>query len=84
MYTVYIIQSLKDQSYYVGMTSDLQERLSYHNQGKVTSTRNKIPWKVAYTEEFPTILEARTRECYLKTAAGRRFRKKLWGHSSAG
>jgi hypothetical protein len=42
---------------------------------------------VVYTEEWPTRLEARKREKYFKTAAGRRFLKNklnLWGRSSVG
>jgi hypothetical protein len=32
---------------------------------------------VAYKEEYPTFAEARKREVYFKTAAGRRFLKKV-------
>ena len=41
---VYIIQSQKDGSYYVGSTQDLKERIGRHNQGRSTYTRSKCPW----------------------------------------
>ena len=68
-----------DDSQYVGMTSDENRRLKEHNSGQVKSTKSKCPWEIIYIEEFDTLAEARKREKYLKSAAGRRFRKKL-GH----
>jgi putative endonuclease len=76
MIYVYIIESLKDKSQYVGMSENTIERLKYHNQGRVKSTKSKIPWTIIHTENFNTRKEARKREKYLKAAAGRRFRKK--------
>ncbi|MCL5782238.1 MAG: GIY-YIG nuclease family protein [Patescibacteria group bacterium] len=40
MYYVYILQSKANQSYYIGVTSDLKRRLKDHNSGnsKYTST----------------------------------------------
>ena len=35
-----------------------------------------MPWTVIYTEEYDSLEEARRREKYLKSAAGRRFIKK--------
>ncbi len=74
---VYVIRSSVDNSEYVGMSADPVARLRTHNSGKVMSTRSKRPWSLAYTEELPNRLEARKREKYLKSAAGRRFRKSL-------
>jgi putative endonuclease len=53
--------------------------LKEHNAGRVTSTKPKRPWQLIYTESFTTCLEARKREKYLKSAAGRRFRKEIAG-----
>ncbi|MBU4376917.1 MAG: GIY-YIG nuclease family protein [Candidatus Omnitrophica bacterium] len=33
MYYVYILQSLKDQSYYTGLTTDVEARLKKNNNG---------------------------------------------------
>jgi putative endonuclease len=76
---VYVIQSEVDASQYVGMSSDPSRRLSEHNSGKVRSTRAKVPWTIIHTESFDTRVAAREREKYLKTSAGRRFRKNLLG-----
>ena len=74
---VYVIQSKFDNSHYVGMSSNLGNRLQEHNRKKVRSTRSKIPWVIIYQEEVDNREHARIREKYLKSAAGRRFRKSL-------
>ena len=76
---VYIIQSEIDNSNYVGMSNNESERLKVHNSGKVKSTKSKRPWKLIYVEECGNLAATRKREKYLKSAAGRRFRKTL-GH----
>ena len=76
---VYVLVSGLDSSQYVGMSEDPERRLKEHNSGKVRSTKSKAPWRIIYIEEFSTRQEARIREKYLKSAAGRRFRKKLLG-----
>ena len=42
-YSVYIAHSLKTGIYYVGYTSNVIERLKYHNSGKTKSMRRHIP-----------------------------------------
>ncbi len=75
MYFVYVLFSFKFNRSYVGMTKNIKQRLSEHNSKKNTSTKAFVPWEVVYTEEYNTQAEARIREKYLKTAAGRRWRK---------
>ncbi len=77
MIYVYVLKSLKDDSKYVGMSANPEDRLKDHNRGKVKSTKSKIPWKIIHVESFKSRKEAREREKYLKSAAGRRFRKEL-------
>jgi putative endonuclease len=76
-YTVYVLQSEQNGSFYKGMTENIPARLKQHNAGKTKSTQSKRPWRVVYTEAFKTAEEARAREKYFKTAAGRRFLKKV-------
>ncbi len=52
IYTVYIIQSLKDDSFYIGYSANIEERINKHNNGNSRYTSKKIPWKLVYTEEF--------------------------------
>ena len=47
MYYVYILQSLKDKSYYTGLTTDVEARLKKHNNGLVEYTSTKRPFKIA-------------------------------------
>ena len=42
-YYVYALKSEIDGNKYVGYTNDLRERLSLHNAGKVSSTKNRLP-----------------------------------------
>ncbi len=61
------------------MSTDVKQRVNSHNSGKVKSTKAFIPWKLVHLEELKTRIEARTREKYLKSAAGRRWRKNNLG-----
>ncbi len=75
LYKVYVLYSVEYEKYYVGLTTDIARRLEEHNLGKTSSTKGFRPWEVVYFETFATRKEARKREKYLKTAAGRRWRK---------
>ena len=77
MYFVYVIKSTVDGRLYKGLTSDLQKRIYEHNRGKTKTTKAFKPWELVYYEEFSTRDEAREREKYFKTGAGRRFLKSL-------
>ena len=74
---VYIIQSKKDGSIYVGSTQDIKERLLHHNAGYSLATKNKTPWEVLRLEEYSDTELALKREHFLKTARGRRVVKNL-------
>ena len=73
MYYTYVIQSDLHAKRYKGCCSDLEKRLHEHNAGLTKSTKAFIPWRIVYFEVFGTFAEARVREKYFKTAAGRRF-----------
>ena len=65
-YLMYIIQSQKDYSYYVGHTNNIKIRIGKHNEGKEFYTKRKMPWQLVYTEEFDTRGEAIKREKEIK------------------
>ncbi len=46
MKIVYIIKSQKDSSIYVGVTSDLDDRIKRHNNAEVKTTKYKMPWEI--------------------------------------
>lgn len=76
-YFVYILRSLKYNKSYVGFTENPERRLKEHNSGKSKYTSKFIPWEIIHTEEFDDRSEARSKEKYYKTAAGRRRLKLL-------
>ena len=84
MYTVYVLQDINGKLY-KGMTNNLSRRFNEHKNGKTLTTRKMASLEIAYKEEYELFEEARKRELYLKTAAGRRFIKnKLGTHGSVG
>jgi putative endonuclease len=76
MYVVYVLQDSAGK-FYKGMTADLQRRFTEHTQGHTRSTRFLRDLRIVYTEEVADRITARKREKYLKSAAGRRFLKKV-------
>ena len=74
---VYILLSLKDNKTYVGSTNNLDRRISQHNAGRVDSTKNRTPLKIIYKEEYETLEEARMKERYYKSCAGRKKLKEI-------
>ncbi|MBE0572264.1 MAG: GIY-YIG nuclease family protein [Ignavibacteriaceae bacterium] len=78
MYFVYIIKSLVTIRYYIGSTENLDRRLSYHNSGKVKSTKAYKPWKLVHMERFDTKSDAIKRERQIKSyKSGNAFKKLL-------
>jgi putative endonuclease len=75
-YFVYILESLKDQGWYIGFTSDINRRIIQHNKGENISTKARIPLKLIYFEGYVSKNDAEGRERFLKSGAGRRFLKK--------
>ncbi|MCC7402058.1 MAG: GIY-YIG nuclease family protein [Chitinophagaceae bacterium] len=77
MYFAYVLKSIHHDYYYKGHCEDLEKRLAQHNSGMTDSIRPYIPFKLVYSEQFQTREEAIAREKYFKSAAGRRFLKKM-------
>jgi len=66
MYYVYVLQSKKDKSLYIGYTNNLQKRLNAHNKGECVSTKDRKPFRIASYEAYSAEIDARTRERRLK------------------
>ena len=73
MLFVYILESEKDNSFYIGQTDDLQKRLNFHNQGLSKYTSRKTLWRIVYFEKYNTRTEAIQREQFLKKQRNRTF-----------
>ena len=82
-YYTYILYSNRRDRYYIGYTSDIENRLKKHNSGGTKSTRSGIPWKLVYYEEFENKTDALKREREIKNKKSRKYIEFLVG-SSAG
>lgn len=72
-YYVYILQSQKNNSLYIGYTSDLKKRFVKHNSGESKATKPFIPYKLIFYEAFLNRIDAKNREIYLKGGYGRKI-----------
>jgi putative endonuclease len=72
MYYTYILYSEIADRYYIGYTSDLEDRLRHHNSGGTKSTKRGIPWKIICYEEHETKYDAIIREHEIKKKKSRK------------
>jgi len=78
-YYTYLLQSQKNDSLYIGYTSDLRKRFKRHNQGKSQATKPFRPYKLIFYEAFLNSVDVKNREEYLKSGYGRKTIKTLLG-----
>lgn len=76
-YYVYILQSIKTKSFYIGYTSDLERRFIEHDKGLNFSTKHDRPWRIIHYEAYRNVKDAKRREKYLKTSQGSRLLKRM-------
>jgi len=78
-YWVYILQNETTGKLYKGHTSELEKRIERHNTDESGSMRythkQKGPWRLIYSEEYPTRAEAMNQERFLKSGQGREWIK---------
>jgi len=77
MYYVYILKSQKDNSLYIGYSTDLKRRIREHLNGLSKSTKHKRPYELIFYEAFSNKADAKHREIYLKSGWGFRSIKKM-------
>ena len=77
MYFVYVLVIESRNYIYVGMNNNLERRISYHNSGYNRTTRAYRPFRILQTEQFPSRIEARSREKYLKSGTGKELLKEI-------
>ena len=77
MLYVYLIRSLsfQDQTY-IGITSNLNNRLKEHNAGESIHTSKFKPWNIILCIAFTEENKAKDFEKYLKSGSGRSFAKR--------
>jgi len=65
-YFVYILKCF-DESYYTGVTSNLEKRLNEHNSGFIKGyTSERLPVKLVYSNRFGDVNEAIRAEKQIK------------------
>jgi putative endonuclease len=74
-YYIYVLRSVADRQFYVGLTNNLLGRIDDHNAGCVVSTKRRIPLELIYWEGCLNRGDAAQREKYLKSAWGKRYLK---------
>ena len=74
---VYILQSMKDFSFYTGQCDDLDKRMSKHFDGLSKYTAAKRPWRLVYFETFPDRSTALRREKEIKKQKSRKYIQEL-------
>ncbi|MCB9252915.1 MAG: GIY-YIG nuclease family protein [Flavobacteriales bacterium] len=73
MVYVYILYSGKLDKYYIGQTSNLEDRLFRHNNSGSQSTKGGKDWVIKYTEGYNTVSEAVRRETEIKKKKSRKY-----------
>ena len=71
MYYVYVIRSQLDGRLYIGYTTNLQNRLQKHRDGKVISTNPRRPFELIFYEAYKSMEDAKRRERYFKSTKGK-------------
>jgi putative endonuclease len=64
---VYILYSLNKDKFYIGFTSNLEERINRHNQKSKGFTGNTNDWLIVHSETYNTKSEALAREKQIKS-----------------
>ncbi len=77
---VYILRSnTHPDRHYVGLTSDVERRLYFHNTGPSGVTVHHRPWSLVVALKFADTATATRFERYLKTGSGRAFATRHFG-----
>jgi predicted GIY-YIG superfamily endonuclease len=74
---VYVLRSSdQDPKFYVGLSSDVDARLTDHNMGRCPHTASRRQWHLHVVLEFSDERRAVRFERYLKSGSGRAFAKR--------
>ncbi|OGK17389.1 hypothetical protein A2690_00140 [Candidatus Roizmanbacteria bacterium RIFCSPHIGHO2_01_FULL_39_12b] len=71
-YCVYVLRSLKDGDFYIGYTTNLNQRLTSHIKGESKATLPRRPFALIFCEDYKNKHDATNREKYFKTTKGKR------------
>jgi putative endonuclease len=74
-YCVYVLFSLKDKLLYIGYSTDFEKRLDAHFKGYSEATAPRRPFILLFCEYYLVMKDAKRREGYFKTTAGKKALK---------
>ena len=77
MYYCYILYSKKLDTYYIGSTSNIEDRLKRHNSGRSKYTKPGIPWTLVYCKQYTSKAAAYQAELYIKSQKSRKHIEEL-------
>ena len=80
-YCVYVLFSRKDLLLYIGYTANIEERIKNHHLGMTKSTAPRRPLELIFCEFYLFEADARRREMYFKTTAGKKAIKLMLGET---
>ena len=83
-YFTYILHSESRDRFYIGSSSNVEERLIRHNAGATPSTKSGKPWKIVYSEVYISKTDALKREIFLKRMKSRVYLENLIRKSELG
>lgn len=72
LYCVYVLLSLKDHKFYIGYTTNLHNRLTFHISGNSKATAPRRPFTLLFCEYYLSKHDATRREKYFKTTVGKK------------
>ena len=78
MFSVYILYSEKLSKFYIGYSSDVASRLSYHNsEGNTIWTKRGIPWELIFEINVLSEAQAIGIEKHIKKMKSRKYIENL-------
>ena len=73
MFVVYILYSHSLTKFYTGYSSDLNQRMEFHNNGMNHFTKKGMPWIVVKTFQVPDKTTAMNLEKQIKKNGAKRY-----------
>jgi putative endonuclease len=75
MHYVYIIYSKDKDTFYIGETSDIENRIKWHNTAEFDNAYTKISddWEVVYSIPCNNISQARKIEQHIKSMKSKKY-----------
>jgi len=77
MATLYILKGINNNTYYIGSTKNFVRRLLEHKSGRSKYTKNILPVKVVFRQEYRLFATSRKVEAWIKRQKSKLFIEKI-------